>query len=380
LDKNLFESYAQLRLIRHDLLIVRNAVVGIVGVGWGRGVFLISVAFIFSIGFSSFTRALKSDFALPAETLVLLGFAIGIATFLYSHRRLSFFRTDSNLAGSAFTTRENFTLRIAIGLTLTLFAAPLIIFVIIRFDAINRFGVVILYFTSAFLGHAIGSFTIRQCSARLKKWHIRTRPMLSSLPRTGCDKRRILRLARLVFVQKIPFARSLGSAIIGLIVTTIVGSCLLCLVLIKPDWHSFLPLPILFLLIILGIISRLDYSVIRFTSAMGNSIILDIITHLLPISLYFVILTTSLSIAANHLLAKSWYVILILWSVSNLILAVRICQYRLMSKARADAILQFDIVCAAMLCLAIIPAGIAFLLVRWGIVFHKATQSSWLLE
>jgi hypothetical protein len=376
----LFEFFARLRLIRHDLILLKHTFLGVVGTGLDRIVFLIGAVLISSVAINNFSRALMVTSDLPAGFLCIVGGVVGAALFLFCYNRLKYFNAESNLAEDTFGVYCKYAYIFAIALAFTILASPLLFLIIKLVTLSNIFFEIMIYFLFIPFGYYFCNLIKNIYVFSLNKYESRSRDSRIFIPRTGTSEENFYRLSKLMLIQKVPFAKSAGGAVAGLFLMGFIGVVILNISITGMDHRAIFLFPVLYLFITNLILTRVDYSMIRFTSAFGNSLAKDIFSHLMSITVYFGILLILVLILAIDFQVLYFFGIFIIFLGIGAVATVRICYYRTTSRSKADFFLQLDVASAAIIALALPPAAVVFLIIRWGIVLRRANASTWLLD
>jgi hypothetical protein len=192
-------------------------------------------------------------------------------------------------------------------------------------------------------------------------------------------KSRNFRLSVILFVKQVPFATSikqaLGFILIGLVLAV---SGVMYAATFQNDTITA-SVTMLISALLLFILSRVDYQLLRFAARVGYSPVETILAHLGAGLLFSGFFSIALLIALggnfNYIIGIS----LGCWFLSVLILAVYICTLRLHSKKLGTFIFQGHFILIG-ISFSLYPAlGLLCLFVLWSRTFRAAHKRQWLL-
>jgi hypothetical protein len=371
-------NFFQLRLIRHDLFLLRNLWIGLMGTGVEKITFWIGAVAVSLILYSALRSSAADIGMLPNYTLALYFFVLGFFVRQIGTARLSSFVSSTVFAADALFRQHRVLYGLCCALAVLILNTPLIL-VFQNGKPANQsfFDVVLLSMT-----YAAGGIFYSVVHHFFKVLRLFLTKLFSSSDRrpdrtAGCASR-IIRLSTLCLVRQAPFAQKHLPAlcIIGFIAMVAAGG----VIFLAENFEKteFL----VFTLILYGppllLLSRLDSVLLKYASSVGFQLPAIILAHTFSSIIYSLLFLLFLSVFLTEPPLFFLASILIVWFVTGLIVIVRICYYLTLPKKKADFIIQVDFLIAMMLASVFPPLAAVVLAVRWIIAWRKARSAVWM--
>jgi hypothetical protein len=379
LKKKLLNQLIKLRLIRHDLILLRNLTQSFFAKTSDKIVYgsiaTLSLAIWYKFLFTQ-VKLHNSQAWISALAITPL-LAIGLSSFVAT--RLKYFAQYSPLSRDALCFSDKAIYSVSIHCLALIFNSFVIIGLLKYSEKWSaHYGAGVIFFVYA-TGICL-YFLSRALYRKGAQFFYAT--MISSpsyRDRTAKSNDRLLRFATLAFIKQVPFATSLKQAfgiifiLLFLSVSSVIYASLFQNVAITAGISAGISISVLFIL------SRVDYQLLRFSANFGYIPTETILVHLGAGLIFSGLFCIVLSFSLNSRFIYSIGAILFCWLLSILILAVYICTMRLHSKRLGTFIFQGDFLVAGLLSSLHPVIGLLCLSVRWYRIFRAAHKQQWFL-
>lgn len=368
----------QLRLIRHDLFLLRNFWLGLMGSGVEKITFWIGVVFISLISYSALRGLATAIGKLPMTLVALYFFVLGFFVQNFVATRLSGFVSGAIFSTDALLVRYRFLYGLCCGLAVIILSMPLILVFLLAKTANQSLLTLCLVPVSCAVG-AIFHMGAYRIFLKLRIVVIKAfTGGHTGRDRTAGSAGRMMKFSALCAIRQTPFAEGRLSALCLTGLLAIVAAGAVHFLAPTVGKTGLFALTIVLYCLPLFLLTRLDHVFIKYASSVGYQLPEIIFAHVVAASIYTVIF----SLFSLVLFADSPLIVIgLIWSVwlaSSLIVAVRICYYLTLQKKKADFVIQAEFLVALLLATVFPPLAAVVLGVRWILAWRKARAMVWM--
>jgi hypothetical protein len=371
--------FYKFRLIRHDLILVRNAGASLFATASDKIIFGSIAVLFLTIGYTALFSYLKSNN--PQAWAVTLGFNVVLAVAVSSlaATRLRYFSEQSVLYRD--TLRQSHQRQYAAALhCLALMGTLPTVYGLLSYQ--TAFG---FFQRPVFLALAYGlGFIAYPLLHRIYSFlgfifQNRSQTYIVSPQRVNSSQKRIRRLAELVLIKQVPFARRRRSAVSIIFAAVIFSLAVAYFASFGQNEIVQLGFVASVTAIFLLLFFRVDYKLLRFAASIGYRPMESILCHVIAGFMYSLGFGIALMVSTGPNAFNKLIPILGVWMLGAFVLGVYICSLRLYSKRKASFLFQAEFTLSIILSTLNPILGLIFLLLRWGYIIFKAQKQQWLL-